>query len=64
MLYCIEEKRGHIALVEATPKKFEVISSFRIREGDGPFWARPTIFYGMLLACHGDVLIAYDLKRT
>lgn len=63
MLYCCEEKRGHMALVEATPEKFEVISSFRIRGGSGPYWARPTIFNQMLLVRHGDVLIAYDIKK-
>lgn len=64
MLYCYEEKRGNMALVRATPKKFEVISSFRIRGGSGPHWARPTIFNQMLLVRHGDVLIAYDIKKS
>jgi outer membrane protein assembly factor BamB len=64
MLYCYEEKRGHMALVKATPEEFEVISSFRIREGSGPHWARPTIFNQMLLVRHGDVLIAYDIKDS
>lgn len=61
MLYCLEEKRGNMALVKADPKKFEVISSFKIKEGKGPFWARPAIYHGMLLVRHGDVLIAYKI---
>lgn len=63
MLYCYEEKRGNMALVKATPKKFEVVSSFRITSGSGPHWARPSIFNQMLLVRHGDVLIAYDIKK-
>lgn len=61
MLYCYEEKRGNIALVEANPKEFKVISSFRVQEGKGPHWARPAIYNGMLLVRHGDVLISYKI---
>ncbi len=64
MLYCYEEKRGNMALVKAHPKKFEVISSFRITEGSGPHWARPTIYNGMLLVRHGEVIIGYRLKAN
>lgn len=62
-LYCYEEKRGNLALVKATQKEFKVISSFRVEEGTGPHWARPTIYYGMLLVRHGDALIAYDINK-
>jgi outer membrane protein assembly factor BamB len=62
MLYVNEEKRGNMALVKADPEAFEIISSFRITEGAGPYWARPTIFNQMLLVRHGDVLIAYNIK--
>ena len=62
MLYCQEEKRGHMALVKADPEAFEVISSFRVTEGAGPHWARPTIFNQMLMVRHGDVLLTYKLK--
>ncbi len=61
MLYCYEEKRGNMALVKADPDGFEVISSFKVREGSGPHWARPTIYNGMLLVRHGKVLIAYKI---
>ncbi len=63
MLYCMEEKRGNIALVKADPKEFKVTSTFRVQEGKGPYWARPAIYYGMLLVRHGDVLVAYDIRR-
>ena len=63
MLYCYEERKGNIALVEASPKEFKVISSFKVNEGVGPHWARPAIYYGMLLVRHGDVLISYKITQ-
>ncbi|MCK4881022.1 MAG: PQQ-binding-like beta-propeller repeat protein, partial [Bacteroidales bacterium] len=62
MLYCYEEKRGHMALVKADPEEFKVISSFRITEGAGPHWARPTIYNQVMLVRHGEVLIAYKVN--
>lgn len=64
MLYCYEEKRGNLALVEANSKQFEVISEFRVKEGKGPHWARPSIYQNTLLIRHGDVLIAYDIEEN
>lgn len=64
MLYCYEEKRGHLALVKADPEAFTVISSFRVEEGKGAHWARPSIYHGMLLIRHGEKLIAYDLRAS
>jgi len=63
LLYIYEEKRGHMALLKADPEEFKVISSFRVTEGAGPHWARPTIFNRTLLVRHGDALIAYNIKR-
>jgi outer membrane protein assembly factor BamB len=62
-LYIYEERRGHMALVRPDPEKFDLISSFRISEGTGPHWARPTIYKSMLLVRHGDVLMAFDIKE-
>ena len=63
MLYCYEERRGNIALVKADPKEFKVTSTFQVKEGKGPHWARPSIYFGKLLVRHGDVLIAYNIKK-
>ena len=63
LLYLIEEKHGNVALVKADPKEFGIISTFQVKEGKGPFWARPSIYNGMLLVRHGDYLIAYDIKQ-
>jgi hypothetical protein len=62
-LYCYEEKTGNIALVKATPEKFEVTSSFKIKMGSGPHWAHPVINNGILYIRHGDVLMAYDIRQ-
>jgi len=64
MLYCYEERRGNMALVEANPKEFQLISSFRVKEGAGPHWSRPAIYYGMLLVRHGDLLISYKIGKN
>ncbi|MCF8224329.1 MAG: PQQ-like beta-propeller repeat protein [Bacteroidales bacterium] len=63
MLYMIDEKGGNMALAHADENGLDIISSFKIKGGRGPFWARPSIYNGMLLVRHGDVLIAYNLKN-
>ena len=63
MLYIIEEKRGNVALVNATSKDFEIVSTFRMDAGTGPYWAHPGIYNGMLLIRHGEVLRAFNIKQ-
>jgi outer membrane protein assembly factor BamB len=63
LLYCLDEKRGNLALVNPTPEDFEVISSFRIPKGGGPHWAHATISEGKLLIRHGQVLMVYDISN-
>lgn len=63
MLYCYEERRGNLALVEPTPDDFKIISSFRIKEGSGPHWSQPVIHNGVLYIRHGEALMAYDIKK-
>ena len=62
MLYCYEEKSGHVGLVKATPEKFDLVSSFQITEGDGPYWAHPVISNQKLYMRHGDILNIYDIN--
>jgi len=62
MLYCYGE-RGMLALARPNPKKFDMVSSFRITEGSGPHWAHPVIAAGRMYIRHGDVLLVYDIKR-
>ncbi len=63
MLYIYEEQRGHLGLVRADPEKFELVSSFRHREGSGAHWARPTIYDQVLYVRHGETLTAYDISK-
>jgi outer membrane protein assembly factor BamB len=62
MLYCYSE-RGDAALVKPNPEKFEVVSSFKIKQGSGPHWAHPVIKNGRLYVRHGDVLMVYNIAR-
>jgi len=49
-------------LVKATPEKFDIVSTFQIKEGDGPYWAHPVISNHKLYIRHGDILNIYDIK--
>jgi outer membrane protein assembly factor BamB len=63
MLYIYDEKNGNVGLVRATPEKFNLISSFKITQGNsGPFWAHPVIHNGILYIRHNNALMAYDIK--
>ncbi len=63
MLYCYEEKEANIALVKATPKKFEKISSFEVPLGKGRSWAHPAISNGRLYVRRGGALMVYDISK-
>ncbi len=63
LLYCYEIKHGNLALVKPNPDKFEIVSSFRIKKGEGPHLAHPTIYDGKLLVRHGEYLAVYNLRN-
>ncbi len=63
MLYCLDEKTGNLGLVRPMPEKFDLVSSFRVTLGKGPYWSHPSIYDGILYVRHGDVLMAYDVRR-
>ena len=62
LLYCYSE-RGDVGLVKPNPQKFEVLSSFRIKEGSGEHWAHPVINNGRLYIRHGNALMVYNIAR-
>ncbi len=62
-LYCYEEKRGNIALVNPTPEKFDIVSSFKVPHGKGPHWTYPVIHNKILYIRHGKAIMAYDIKK-
>jgi len=61
LLYCYAEN-GTMALVKATPEKFDLISKFNVTLGTGPHWAHPVIYRGILYVRHGNTLMAYKIK--
>ena len=62
MLYCYGEK-GTMALVRATPTAHEIVSKFKVAQGEGPHWAHPVISGGRLYIRHGDMLMVYSIGR-
>jgi len=64
LLYCWEERSGNLALVKPNPKKFDIISSFKIEHGTGPHWAHPYIADKKLLLRHGEVLMVFDIAAN
>lgn len=62
LLYIYEEKKGNVALVKPNSEKLEIISSFKVTKGDGPYWAHPVIDRGRLFLRHGDYLAVYSIK--
>jgi outer membrane protein assembly factor BamB len=62
MLYIYDERSGFVGLVRANPEKFDLISSFKISKGTGPYWSHPVINKGRLFLRHGNYLAAYSIK--
>ncbi len=53
---------GDMALIEATPKGYNLISSFRPQIG-GNGWPHPVIYYGRLYLRGNDQILCYDIKE-
>jgi outer membrane protein assembly factor BamB len=63
LLYIYDERQGNVGLLRVNPEKFDLISSFRIKAGSGPYWAHPVINNGVLYIRHGEALMAYNIKQ-
>jgi outer membrane protein assembly factor BamB len=61
MLYCYSED-GVVGLVRPSPEKCQVVSTFKVPEGNGPHWAHPVVADGRLYIRHGDALMCYDVR--
>jgi outer membrane protein assembly factor BamB len=61
MLYCYAED-GAVGLVRPSPEKCQVVSAFRVPQGDGPHWAHPVVAGGRLYIRHGDALMCHDIS--
>lgn len=63
MLYIYDERQGNMGLLKVNPEKFELVSSFKVTQGNtGPFWAHPVIHNGILYLRHTNALMAYNIK--
>ena len=62
MFYCYAENDGEIALVEASPDQFKVVSKFKVPLGNNQHWARLVINNGILYVRHGNALMAYKIR--
>jgi len=62
MLYCYSENKKEIALVKPDADKFDIISRFPVKLGDGSDWAHPVIYKGVMYVRHGNALMAYQIK--
>jgi len=60
MLYCYAEY-GIVGLVRPSPEKCQVVSTFKVPQGNGSHWAHPTVAGGRLYVRHGDALMCYDI---
>ncbi|MDR3253312.1 MAG: PQQ-like beta-propeller repeat protein [Tannerella sp.] len=61
MLYCYSDK-GEVALVRATPEKFDLKGQFKVTLGTDQHWAHPVIYKGVLYVRHGNTLMAYKIS--
>ncbi len=68
-LYCVGEKSGIVALIEADPKKeLSIVSSFKlpeeskIRPAGGGIWTHPVIANGKLYLRDQDLIFCYEVK--
>jgi len=62
LLYTYSQN-GMISLMKPTDSGFEVKGSTRIELGSEQHWAHPVISNGVLYIRHGNVLMAYDIKK-
>jgi outer membrane protein assembly factor BamB len=62
MFYCYAENDGEVALVNASPEKFEVVSKFQVPLGNDQHWARLVIKDGKLYIRHGNALMVYKIS--
>ncbi|MBM3833757.1 MAG: polyvinylalcohol dehydrogenase [Verrucomicrobia bacterium] len=68
MLYCVEENRGTVALVEASAKGWTEKGRFTpeprttIRTRDNKVWTHPVVSNGKLFLRDQDLIYCYDVK--
>jgi len=70
MLYCLDEKDGTVALIEATTKGWSEKSRFKLgpqttqRNPKGKVWTHPVVLDGKLYLRDQELLHCYDVKSS
>lgn len=68
MLYCVDERSGEVALVEASPKAWNEKSRFKLtpqstrRNRQGGVWPHPVVVDGRLYLRDQELLFCFDVK--
>ncbi len=69
MFYCLEEKTGNVALIEASSAgwsekgRFKLDPQTTIRSASGAIWSHPVIANGKLYLRDQNYIYAYDVKK-
>lgn len=70
MLYCLEEGRGTLVLIDASPEgwkehgRFKLDPQSKIRSSQGHIWTHPVISNGKLYLRDQDLISCYDIKKN
>ncbi|MCX6271632.1 MAG: PQQ-like beta-propeller repeat protein [Bacteroidetes bacterium] len=56
--------KGEVNLIKPDGKKMEKISSFKVMAGTKEHFAHPVIDKGILYVRHGNMLLAYDIRKS
>ncbi len=62
-LILYDEKRGEVALTEASPEYFKLLGSFKVPLGKGRHWSCPVVQNGVLYIRHNNALMAYRITN-
>jgi outer membrane protein assembly factor BamB len=62
LIYAYSEK-GQVSLLKPGPTGATLKGSFKVTEGSNQHWAHPVVANGRLYIRHGDVLMAYDIRK-
>ncbi|MEM7392341.1 MAG: PQQ-binding-like beta-propeller repeat protein, partial [Verrucomicrobiota bacterium] len=56
------QKKGVVALIEATPEEYRLKGTFKPKYVSGPSWSHPVVVNGRLYLREKDKLMCYDIK--
>ena len=63
MIYTYEDRNGRVCLLKINENSLDLVSSFKVKLGNGPNLSHMSIANGLLFIRHGKVLMAYNIKQ-